>query len=107
MESRIPVLDALSTFASDAVELPPEVQAELSKHGQQRWYPEPGGHRVLVPYEGGPFDSSRFSIEQGKMDHDTCDSCRTHIPAMTLCWVTRSGRYVTLCGDCKMEMDAA
>jgi hypothetical protein len=107
MESRIPVLDALATFVPDAQPLAPEVERELKQHGQQRWYPVPGGHRVLVPHEGGAPVPAQFRVEERAWDHDTCDRCRVHIPAMTLCWVTRSGRYVTLCVACKSTMDAA
>jgi hypothetical protein len=107
MESRIPVLDALSTFVPDAQPLASGIERELKQHGQQRWYPVPGGHRVLVPYEGGAIDTAHFRLETGAWDHDTCDRCRVHIPAMTLCWVTRSGAYITLCVECKSKMDAA
>ena len=101
------MLDALSAFVPAGSQLLPEVQREIDLHAQVRWYPEPGGVRVLVPYEGGSFDSAHFRVEPKAWDHDTCDSCVIRIPAMTLCWVTRSGRYVTLCVDCKARMDAA
>jgi hypothetical protein len=107
MESRIPVLDALSTFVPDAQPLAPEVELELKQHGQQRWYPVPGGHRVLVPPPRGAVAPVHFAVEAGAWDHDTCDRCVTHIPAMTLCWVTRNGRYLTLCVECKSKMSAA
>jgi hypothetical protein len=107
MESRIPAIDALSTFVAD--DAPPglAVRQEMEHRGQSRWFPVPGGHRVLVPYEGGAYDASHSKIESGAWDHETCRHCRVHIPAMTLCWVTRSGWYVTLCTECVAKMRAA
>jgi hypothetical protein len=107
MESRVPVLDALSAFVPANTSPLAEVQAELERVGQSRWYPVEGGHRVLVPNEGAPFSEDHFTIEPGAWDHDHCDHCRTRIPAMTLCWVTRSGRYLVLCITCKGNMDAS
>jgi hypothetical protein len=105
MESRIPVLDALSTVVVNGAPMAPEVERELGQHGQQRWYPRDGCHRVLVPYDGGEYDHAHFTVEPRAWDHDTCDWCGAHIPAMTLCWVTRTGQYVTLCVVCKAKLD--
>ena len=68
---------------------------------EQRWYPEDGGGvRLVVPYDGGPFDSGIFHIEAGAWDHTTCDWCNTRIPAMTLCYVTKLDPYIALCENC-------
>jgi hypothetical protein len=107
MESRIPVLDGLTAFVPEGSTIPPELAPELARHSQSRWYPEPGGgHKVMVPREWESYDTEHFAIEPGAWDHDHCDRCRTRIPAMTLCWVTRTGAYVTFCVECKNEMDA-
>ena len=106
MESRIPLLDGLTAFVPDGEAPTPEVAKELERHGQSRWYPVPGGHKVMVPNEWDSYDAVHFTIEPGAWDHDHCDRCGKQIPAMTLCWVTRSGRYVTLCVECKTGMDA-
>ena len=106
MESRIPVLDGLTAFVADGSAPSPEVATELARHSQSRWYPVPSGHKVMVPNEWGSYDAVHFTVESGAWDHDHCDRCSGRIPAMTLCWVTRSGQYVTLCAECKMEMDA-
>lgn len=97
MPSRIPVRDALAAKFGAGVHVP----ADRLPQGELRWYPEPnGGLTLRVPYDGGPYDGSLFVIERGAWDHTTCDSCTTHIPAMTLCYVTVSGPYIGLCVSC-------
>src|SRR5436305_168624 len=88
MESRIPARDALSTFAPDAPEPDPVIAEMQRRAGGSRWYPVQGGHRVLIPFEGGAYDSNRFTIEPRAWDHEHCDVCGEQIPAMTLCHVT-------------------
>jgi hypothetical protein len=104
--SRIPKLDALATFVALGGESDPTVQAAMQVTGFSRWFPVEGGHRVLVPYEGGDYDSKRFSLESEAWDHETCHVCRCHIDAMQLCWVTASGPYVLLCEGCHAEFAA-
>jgi hypothetical protein len=106
VESRIPVLDGLTAFVPEGSAPTPEVATELDRHGQSRWYPVPGGAKVMVRRGRGSFDPAHFSVEPSAWDHDTCDRCGMRIPAMTLCWVTRTGKYVTLCVACKTKMDA-
>ena len=101
MPSRIPLRDALVAFVSDdgGSGCPPAV--ELACKGQTtRWYPQPRGLRVLILYEGGSYDSSTFHIEREAWDHESCDVCDERIPAMTLCHVTKRGRYIALCETC-------
>ena len=90
MESRIPVRDALSAFVPDAPEPDPVIAAMQSRAGQSRWYPVEGGHQVLMPFDGGPYDTNRFSIESGSWDHEHCDVCGAQ-PYCLLC----SGCYET------------
>jgi hypothetical protein len=98
MPSRIPVVDALAALVPKGAEVAEE---RIASSYEQRWYPQDDGSlRLLLPYHGGPFDSAFFHIAPGAWDHTTCDFCVAHIPAMTLCYVTRSGRYVGLCADC-------
>jgi hypothetical protein len=100
MQSRIPALDALAAFVPTGSESDPVI-AETQKHiSNSRWYTVSGGHRVLFPYEGGEYDSSRFTIESRAWDHEHCKACGEIIPAMTLCWVTKSGPCIFLCSDC-------
>lgn len=96
MSCRIPVRDALMAFVSrDCVDFaPPRPVYET------RWYPRPDGYRVLIPHDGGPFDSAVFRIEQGAWDHVTCNACNVRIKAMTLCYVTRRGAFLVLCTQC-------
>lgn len=105
MQSRIPVQDGLSIFVPDGEELSDSARRQIAEKGASRWYPVSGGHRVLVPYEGQRYDPAEFALEQAAWDHETCDHCRTHIPAMTLCWVTKAEVYWILCANCKAEMD--
>ena len=105
MASRIPIMDALCTSHSglkpDGTDPAPKLTAELRRWPEARWYPlDGGGFRVLVPDIGLPYDAKTFSVESGGWNHSTCDNCRAHIPAMTLCWVTRNDPYVELCADC-------
>ena len=101
MPSRIPARDALSMFVPDASEPDPVIGQLQSQAGGSRWFPVEGGHRVLIPYEGGAYDSSRFTIESRAWDHEHCDVCQEHIPAMTLCHVTKPGQpYILLCASC-------
>jgi hypothetical protein len=100
MESRIPSQDALAVFVSNERPMDEDVKATLSQHAENRWFPRPGGHEVLVPYGGESYDASIFRVLPGAWDHETCTHCRVHIPPMTLCWVTPSGWYVLLCQQC-------
>jgi hypothetical protein len=101
MESRIPAIDAISAFVPDGAEPAPEVRDARRRAGRSRWYPVPGGHRVLIPHESEDYDSSVFSIEPLAWDHEHCDSCSEQIPAMTLCHVTEPGQsYILLCAAC-------
>jgi hypothetical protein len=97
--SRIPALDALSAFVLDEDD-DPIVQTAAKRAGFSRWYPENGGHRVLILYEGGPYDTARFTIERGGWDHEHCKRCGETIEPMTLCWVSAGGPYVVLCASC-------
>lgn len=103
IESRVPALDALSTFVPDGQESDPA----LANLGSSRWYPVEGGHRMLVLYQGGEYDTARFTIEKGAWDHEHCKTCQARIEAMTLRWVTESGPYITLCNECHKELNLA
>jgi hypothetical protein len=105
VQSRVPPLDALSIFVPEGGTLPPDIDRVLREH-PGRWYPVEGGHRVLVLYEGWPYDHDAFKVERGAWDHDHCSACRRNIPSMTLCWVTPTGKYMALCTACKTGMDA-
>jgi len=98
--SRIPKLDALVAFVPFGQERDPNFASTPDGTGFSRWFPVDGGHRVVVPFEGGAYDSGRFSIEPEGWDHETCKICRTPIPSMTLCWVSEGERYVILCEQC-------
>ena len=98
MPSRIPVRDALVASVKNGIELPEGV---VPPSYEQRWYPQQNGTvRLLVPYDGGPFDSAIFHVEPKGWDHTTCDLCNVRISAMTVCYVTKSGSYHALCSDC-------
>ncbi len=101
--SRISALDALSAFVTDEDE-DPIVRAAAARAGFSRWYPEEGGHKVLIPYEGGPYDSARFVIEKGAWDHEHCKRCGETIEPMSLCWVSAGDLYVILCETCHKQI---
>jgi hypothetical protein len=101
--SRIPALDALSAFVGGEDE-DSIVQVAVDRAGFSRWYPENGGHKVLIPYEGGPYDPARFTIEKGAWDHEHCTRCGATIEPMTLCWVSVGGAYVILCESCRQQV---
>jgi hypothetical protein len=105
MESRIPALDALSTFVPEGQTPTGSVEETLDRIGSHRWFPRPGGHKVIAPYDGGAYDVAHFTVEKKAWDHEHCKVCGSSIPAMTLCWVTRTGPYILLCSDCKAQMD--
>jgi hypothetical protein len=101
MESRIPALDALAAFVPDDRTPDPVITEMQERIGGSRWYPVQGGHRVLMPYDGGEYDSSRFTIEPGAWDHEHCGACGDKIPPMTLCYVTEPEQpYILLCAKC-------
>ena len=101
MESRIPAIDALSAFIPDAPKPEAVITETQERIGRSRWYPVDGGHRVLMPYEGDGYDSSRFTIEPRAWDHEHCDVCGERISAMTLCYVTEPEQpYILLCASC-------
>jgi hypothetical protein len=91
MLSRIPKRKALVTFVPDGPDCPAAVETAMRGH-PARWYPGSGGHRVLVLYEGGPFDEATFRLEPEAWDHEDCDGCGEQIPPMALCHVTEHGR---------------
>lgn len=76
----------------------------MSRTGFSRWYPVEGGHRMRTLYEGGSFDSSRFTLVKGGWDHEDCTRCRATIEPMTLCGVTRAGDFVLLGEKCHDEV---
>jgi len=96
MPSRIPVQDALAAFVPKGAEAPtpPRPVYEI------RWFPEAEGVRMLIPYDGGPFDEETFRVQAGAWDHTTCDHCNARIPAMTLCYVTKEDAFNALCEPC-------
>jgi hypothetical protein len=100
VESRIPPLDALETFVPLGAEHDPAVEEVRRRTGFSRWFPVEGGHRVLILYEGGGYDTSRFSLVEGGWDHEHCRRCQQDIAPMTLCWVTEAGPFILLCTDC-------
>ena len=104
IQSRIPALDALGMFVAKGQEEAPEVRKFTGSKGSSRWFPVEGGHKVLIPHEGGEFDAKRFQVEKGAWDHEHCKFCNADIEPMTLCWVTKSGPYVILCIECHKEM---
>jgi hypothetical protein len=99
MESRIPKRKALVTFVADGADCPQSVEKAMEGHSS-RWYPEEGGHRVLVLYEGGSYDAGTFRVEPEAWDHEHCDVCGEIIPPMKLCYVTPRGHYIALCENC-------
>jgi hypothetical protein len=99
MPSRIPKRAALVTFVADGPVCPAAVESAMHGH-PARWYPQPGGHRVLILYEGGSYDATTFRVEPEAWDHEDCDVCDEQIPPMTLCNVTKRGRYTALCEAC-------
>lgn len=104
MQSRIPAIDALSTFVPEGEESDPSVQRAIRAKGSSRWFPAEGGHKVLIPYEGEGFDHSRFTIEEKAWNHEHCKACGATLEPMTLCWVTESGPYVVLCPLCHKQV---
>jgi hypothetical protein len=99
MESRIPKRDALVAFVAAGAVCPPAIELAMQSH-PARWFPNPGGNRVLILYEGGAYDASTFNVEREAWDHEHCNLCGDRIPAMTLCHVTKHGRYLVLCESC-------
>jgi hypothetical protein len=106
MPSRIPASDALVAFIAHGQPIRRVVQETLDRIGFSRWYPVSGGHELLMPYEGGPYDRAEFEVRPKAWDHETCSSCRKRVPPMTSCWVTEDGPFKLLCGACKAQMDA-
>jgi hypothetical protein len=105
MASRIPPLDALVAFVPSGQERQTWLEDATALTGQSRWYPVEGGHRVVILYEGGPFDSAHLSVEKGAWDHEHCARCGSSIHPMTLCWVTETGPNILLCGECHGELE--
>jgi len=104
--SRIPKLDAISTFVPVGTETD-QVLAEARALTGCPLVSVEGGLKVIFPFEGGVYDSSRFQLEPEAWDHETCKVCRPHIAAMTLCWVTESGPDVILCEECHGKLVSA
>lgn len=104
MPSRIPALDALEIFIPHGAPDDPEIDELRKRTGQSRWYPEAGGFRVRIPYEGGPYNAERFTLVKGAWDHEHCQCCGASIKPLTLCWVTESGPWVLLDEACYRQI---
>jgi len=63
MESRIPAIGALAAFVPGASKPESVITDSERRIGPSRWFPVEDGHRLLIPYEGGEYESARFSIE--------------------------------------------
>ena len=106
IKSRIPALDALSMFVPEGKEEDPVIQETIRARGFSRWYPEEGGHKVVIPHDGQKFDDKLFTLEKRAWNHEHCKGCGGNIEPMELCWVTESGPYVVLCISCHKKLDA-
>ena len=100
MRSRIPAQDALEAFIPTGQKPDSDVQAVLDTGYPSRWYPIEGGYRLLVLYDGSPYNTARFTLRPGAWDHEHCSHCGASIAPMTLCWVTETGDYVLLDEPC-------
>ena len=98
--SRIPALDALEVFVPSGAEGNAALSELRSRTGFSCWRPVAGGHQVLVLYESGEYESTRFSLRKGAWDHENCKRCCVRIEPMTLCWVSTGSDYTILCEDC-------
>ena len=67
MPSRIPASDALSLFVQEGHEEDSAVAEMTARVGSSRWYPVPGGHKVLFPYEGGGHDQRGPHPRKGRV----------------------------------------
>jgi hypothetical protein len=106
MKSRIPALDALVHFVPDGPR-DAAVDAFAMSH-RSRWCPLNGGTRIIVSMEREPrYDATKWKVEKGAWDHEHCDLCGEHMPAMSLCWVTKHDPFVLLCDKCHGEVAAA
>ena len=99
-QSRIPALDALEVFVPNGAEADEELTELRRRTGFSRWRPVEGGHQVLILYEGGAYDRSRFTLRSGAWDHEHCKRCCVRIAPMTLCWVGIGQDYTILCEEC-------
>jgi hypothetical protein len=90
----------LEIFAPDGAPPDPEIEELQSRTGGSRWYPVKGGHRVLILYQGGAYNSERFRLAKGAWDHEHCSRCRKTIAPMALCWVTEAGPFLLLDDEC-------
>jgi hypothetical protein len=101
MQSSIPVRDALSTFVPNSAEPDPIISEMSDRCHESVWFEAQGGHRVLFPYDGGPYDQSRFTLERQSWDYDECGVCSERIRPMTPCYVTTPGQpYILVCNRC-------
>jgi hypothetical protein len=94
VETRIPALDALEVFVPTGQENDSAINELTRRTGFSRWFPVADGHRALILYEGGEYDSRRFTLIMGAWDHEHCKRCQTRIKPMTPCWVTDNGPYI-------------
>jgi len=99
MPKRVPCRAALVTFVPDKNKCPEAIR-EVAEKGPCRWFPEADGHRVVILYQGGPYDTSIFTLDESAWDHDHCDVCCVRIPPMTLFFVTEGARNAALCIEC-------
>lgn len=105
-KSRIPALDALETFVPNGTEDNKDLAELRSRTGFSRWRPVDGGHQVLILYEGGSYDRSRYTLRKDAWDHENCKRCLVRIPPMTLCWVSTGRDYTILCDECHQRVKA-
>jgi hypothetical protein len=102
--SRIPALDALEVFVPNGMEDDPALAEIRGRTGFSRWRPVEGGHQVLILYQGGSYDGSRFTLRKRAWDHEHCKRCGSRIECLTLCWVSAGSDYTILCDACYGEV---
>jgi hypothetical protein len=105
--SRIRVSHALVAFIPKGQPIQPAVQETLDDAGSSRWLEVPGGHELVIPYEGGHYDRTKFTLRPKAWDHETCSGCGSRLSPMTPCWVTQDGPFKVLCTTCKAALDAS
>lgn len=62
--------------------------------------PNEAGWYTSFRYRGGPFDSTKYSIEQEGWDHDHCLWCNTRITPGVFWWCALSPNEFGLCNAC-------
>jgi hypothetical protein len=67
-------------------------------------HPNQEGWIAVIPYDGRPYDASKYRIEATGWDHQHCSVCEVRIDEGDTWWVAPPPNEVGLCENCHARL---